>query len=144
MPRIRIELPEQFFFTTTIAVRITDLNYGGHVGNDSILSLIHEARVQFLRHHGFSELDLGGAALIMGDVAIEFKTEIFYGDPVRASVAAGEFSRVGFVLFYKLEKENGEGGMVALAFAKTGMVCYNYTFKKIVSVPEAVIAKLSV
>ncbi len=144
MPRIRIELPEQFSFTTTIAVRITDLNYGGHVGNDTILSLIHEARVQFLRHHGYSELDLGGAALIMGDAAIEFKSELFYGDLIRASVAAGEFSRVGFALFYKLEKGSEGNGVLAVAFAKTGMVCYNYTLKKLVSVPEAVIAKLAV
>jgi acyl-CoA thioester hydrolase len=144
MPRIRIELPERFPFTTTIAVRITDLNYGGHVGNDSILSLIHEARVLFLRHHGYTELDLGGASLIMGDVTIEFKSELFYGDALRASVTAGEFSKAGFALFYKLEKEKVEGGLVEVAFARTGMVCYNYTLKKVVSLPEAVIAKLSV
>jgi acyl-CoA thioester hydrolase len=143
MPRIRIDLPEHFSFTTPIAVRITDLNYGGHVGNDRILSLIHEARVQFLRHHGYSELNLEGAALIMGDVAIEFKNEIFYGDALKAYVAAGEFSRVGFALFYKLEKEDGKGDVVVAAFAKTGMVCYNYTLKKIVSVPESVISSLS-
>jgi acyl-CoA thioester hydrolase len=144
MPRIKIDLPEQFAFNTPIAVRITDLNYGGHVGNDSVLSLIHEARVQFLLHHGYSELDLGGAALIMGDVAIEFKAEIFYGDKLTASVAAGEFSRVGFTLFYKLEKAIGEGGVVSVAFARTGMVCYNYTLKKVVALPEEVSAKLSV
>jgi acyl-CoA thioester hydrolase len=142
MPRIRIELPEHFPFTAAIAVRITDLNYGGHVGNDSILSLIHEARVQFLRHYGYSELDFGGVALIMSDVAIEFKTEIFYGDALRASVAAGEFSRAGFTLFYKLEKEGG-GGVVAVAFAKTGMVCYNYNLKKVAALPAEVSVKLN-
>lgn len=141
MPRIKIELPEQFPFTTTIAVRITDLNYGGHVGNDTILSLIHEARVQFLRHHGYSELDLGGVALIMGDVAIEFRSEIFYGDKLMASVAAGAFSRAGFEIFYKLEKET-DGRMIPVAFAKTGMVCYNYTLKKVVSVPEGLSTRL--
>ncbi len=143
MPRIKIELPEQFPFTTTIAVRITDLNYGGHVGNDTILSLIHEARVQFLRHYGYSELDLAGVALIMGDVAIEFRSEIFYGDALKASVAAAAFSRAGFEIFYKLEKE-ADGRMIPVAFAKTGMVCYNYALKKVVSVPEGLNAKLGV
>ena len=142
MPRIRIELPEQFSFTTTIAVRITDLNYGGHVGNDSILSLIHEARVQFLRYHGYSELDLGGTALIMGDAAIEFKSELFYGSLVRASVTAAEFSRVGFTLYYKLEKENEGRERLPVAFAKTGMVCYDYVLRKVVALPATVLAKL--
>jgi len=34
MQRIKIDLPEFFSFTTPIKIRITDLNYGGHVGND--------------------------------------------------------------------------------------------------------------
>lgn len=141
MPRTRIELPEKFSFTTDIPIRITDLNYGGHVGNDSILSLIHEARVRFLRHHGYGELDLAGVGLIMADVAIEFRNELFYGDALRASLAASEFSRVGFDLFYKLEKESGDK-WVPVALARTGMVCYNYTLKKIAPVPKEVCNKL--
>src|ERR1700692_663956 len=100
MARIKIELPESLSFVTLIPIRITDLNYGGHVGNDTILSLIHEARMQFLTHFGYTELNVAGTALIMGDVAIEFKKEIFYGDKVLVSVAAGDFSRVGFILYY--------------------------------------------
>jgi acyl-CoA thioesterase FadM len=135
MARIKIDLPAHFTFITSIPVRITDLNYGGHVGNDTILSIIHEARVQFLRQYGYTELDLGGAGLIMNDVAIEYKNESFYGDAIRVSVAAGEFSRVGFDIFYKLEKETNDKPAI-VALAKTGMVCFNYELKKIVRVPE--------
>jgi acyl-CoA thioester hydrolase len=137
MARIKIGLPAHFSFTTEILIRITDLNYGGHVGNDTVLSIVHEARVQFLKRYGYQELNTGGAGLIMGDVAIEFKNEIFYGDIIRASVAAGEFSRVSFDLFYILEKET-DGKKVTVAIAKTGMVCYDYALKKIVPVPEEV------
>ena len=80
MARIRIELPEEFHFSINIPIRITDLNYGGHVGNDTVLSMIHEARVQFLKAHGYSELNLAGVSLIMADAGIEFKAELFYGD----------------------------------------------------------------
>ncbi len=55
MARIKLELPEHFEFTTRIPIRITDINYGGHAGNDSMLSIIHEARVQFLKHYDFEE-----------------------------------------------------------------------------------------
>jgi acyl-CoA thioester hydrolase len=145
MARIKIALPEQFDFTTTIPIRITDLNYGGHVGNDTILSIIHEARVQFLRHYGYSELDMAGVSLIMGDAAIEFKGEIFYGGTVRVSVGAAEFTRVGFDLFYKLESQAastspttidaGQEKWLPVALAKTGMVCFDYSQKKVVSAP---------
>jgi len=138
MARIKVELPEQFPFTTSIPVRITDLNYGKHVGNDTILSMIHEARVQYLKQFGYEELNLGGLGLIMSDVAIEFKSELFYGDVVTASVATGDFSKISFDLYYKLEK-----GTQLVATAKTGMVCYDYSKKKVAAIPAEVIEKLT-
>lgn len=141
MPRTKLVLPEHFSFTTDIPVRITDLNYGGHVGNDSVLSLIHEIRVQFLQSHGYTELNLNGVGLIMADVTIEFRSELFYGDVLRASVAPAEFSRVGFDLYYKLEKQAGER-WIAVSNARTGMVCYDYKAKKIAAVPKEVMNKL--
>ena len=142
MARIKIELPVEFGFTAAIPVRITDLNYGGHVGNDTILSLIHEARVQFLSHHGYTtELNLDGIGLIMTDAAIEFKSELFYGETVLASVAVSSFTKFGFEIYYKLEKPLAEKKSLVAA-AKTGMLCFDYGKKKIASVPEEVRRKL--
>src|SRR6478735_2752254 len=106
MARIKINLPDTFTFSPQIPVRITDLNYGGHVGNDTVLSLIHEARMQFLENYGYTEMDFEGASLIMSDVGIEFKTELFYGDTVTAFITAVNFSRASFDVYYKLM--NGE------------------------------------
>ena len=142
MSRIKIDLPSNFSFRVTIPVRITDINYGGHVGNDSVLSIMHEARMQFLKHHGYSELDFGGTGLIMNDVGIEFKNELFYGDSIIASVCAGDFSKVSFDLYYKFEKLTGEKP-VLVATAKTGMICYNYDKKKLSVVPEEAKIKIS-
>lgn len=138
MTRIKIDLPEQFSFSTQIPIRITDLNYGGHVGNDTVLSLIHEARVQFLKSCGYEELNLDGVSLIMNDAAIEFKVELFYGDIVTAFVVATNFSRVGFDLFYKLLRNE-----TIAAIAKTGMICYNYETRKVVTIPAKVKEKLA-
>jgi acyl-CoA thioester hydrolase len=136
MARIKIDLPEQFSFSTSIPVRITDLNYGNHVGNDAVLSIIHEARMQFLKNFGYTELEFAGVGMIMSDVAIEFKNELFYGDIVIASVMATEFSKVGFDIYYKLEKASGDKNNLIVAAAKTGMVCFDYSRKKIVPIPE--------
>ena len=117
-------------------MRITDINYGGHVGNDTILTIMHEARMQFLERLGYTEMEFAGVGMIMADAAIEFREELFYGDTVTAFVAVGEISRIGFELFYKLEKSTrNETRTVALA--KTGMICYDYQKKKIVSLPAA-------
>jgi len=139
MARIKIELPERFHFSTKIPIRITDLNYGGHVGNDTVLSLIHEARVQFLKSFGFDELNLEGVSLIMSDASIEFKAELFYGDTATAFVTANNFNRVGFDLYYKLTRDE-----TIVATAKTGMICYNYDTRKVVSIPAGVKERLSI
>ncbi|MBA3674954.1 MAG: esterase, partial [Chitinophagaceae bacterium] len=58
MPRIKINLPVKYFnIEINIPVRITDINYGDHVGNDSLVAIIHEARMQFLQHYGYTELN---------------------------------------------------------------------------------------
>ena len=145
MARIRIDLPEHFAFKTSIPIRITDLNYGGHVGNDKILSLIHEARVQFLTQLGYSEFAFAGAGLIMADAGIEFKNELFYGETVIISIACSNYSKVSFDIFYKLEKVSGNettGKNIRVANAKTTMACYDYANKKIISIPEEALLKL--
>ena len=138
MARIKLSLPESFLHTCTIPIRITDLNYGGHVGNDTVLSIIHEARLQFLQQYQYTEMNFAGVGLIMSDVAIEFKSELFYGDTVIAAIAIGDVSKVSLDFYYKLEKEI-KGKKILVALAKTGMVCYDYAAKKIAPVPTAIL-----
>lgn len=141
MPRIKLDLPPTFSFSTQIPVRITDLNYGGHLGNDAVLSLLHEARMQFFGQVGFTELSFAGTGLIMADVAIEYKTQAYYGNVLKVYVTAHDFSRVGFDVYYKLVKEDDK---TVVALAKTGMICFDYTRKKVVSVPQEAVDKLHV
>lgn len=141
MARIKIELPENFSFSCSIPVRITDLNYGDHVGNDTILSLVHEARVQYLRSLGLSELSFAGVGLIMADAGIEFRNESFYGDIIACSVVATEIGKVNFDLVYKLETTRADK-KILIAVAKTGMVCYNYDLKKVAAIPAEAASKL--
>ena len=143
MARIKIDLPNQFPFTTEIPVRITDLNYGAHVGNDTILSLIHETRMQWLLNLGYtSELSIEGIGLIMADAGIEFKSELFYGEKIFASLAVTGLTKIGFDIYYKLEKGNSAKRTV-VALAKTGMLCFDYQKRKIASVPEEFRSKLN-
>jgi len=135
MARIKLEIPEKVIASFQIPVRIADINYGNHVGNDAFVSIIHEARMQWLNQYGYTELKIEGIGLIMSDLAIEFKNESFYGDVVEVKIGAAEISRVSFELYYQLfAKRNNES--VLLANAKTGMVCYDYDIKKVAAIPE--------
>ncbi|QTV04753.1 acyl-CoA thioesterase [Faecalibacter bovis] len=133
MARIKINLPAAYTFKTTIPVRITDLNYGNHLANDKVLSIIHEARVQFLNHFGWSELELAGVGIIMADVAIEYKNQAYYNDQLDIEITIGDFTRVSFDIFYKVTcKEK------LIAKVKTGIVTFDYAQNKVVEVPEEV------
>lgn len=134
-------MPGAFLFSTIISIRITDLNHGGHVGNDSFLSLVHEAREQFLRHFGYTELNVEGIGLIMADSAVEYKRELNYGDTIKISVSASSFDRLGFDLHYLLEVKTEDGWLIA-GKIKTGMLCFDYAQKKKVSIPAKAVERL--
>lgn len=141
MARIELNLPDEFLFSTELTVRVSDLNYGNHVGNDAILTLIHEARMQFYRKLGFNnELSFEGPiGQVISDAAIVYKAEAFYGDILICKIAAGDFNKYGFDLFYQLTLKDG-GKEVARA--KTGIVCFDYDKRKVASAPAILINQL--
>lgn len=138
MARIKLSIPQSNLTTIKIPVRITDINYGNHLGNDSFISIIHEARVQWLQQHNYTELNIEGAGLIMADLAVEFKSEGYYGDVIEVAISAAEITKISFELYYALTVKRQEQ-TVLLAVAKTGMVCYNYNVKKVTALPEKLI-----
>ncbi|MEO7444625.1 MAG: thioesterase family protein [Ferruginibacter sp.] len=135
MKKIIVEYPGNTLFTASIPVRITDLNYGKHVGNDAVISLLHEARMQWLGSGGFKdELNVGGAGLIMAGLMVEYKQEIFYGDILTIDMAIGEQRPVAFNLYYEA-RVNRKDEDILVTRAVTAMVTYNYSQKKAVPVP---------
>lgn len=138
MPRIKIELPEHFIFATSIQVRISDINYGGHLGNDSVFSIIHEARYRFFNLLGYKdELSIEGFGTIQADVAIAYKGEAFHGDTIKVQIAVAEISRKSFELIYLLSTAQKE-----IARAKTGIAMFDYKEGKVVSLPEVFLSKI--
>lgn len=136
MARVKIAFPDYNpLFTTTIQVRISDINYGNHVGNDAILSIIHEARMQMLHNSGYTEMNAGGNSMIMADVMIAYKAEAFYGDALTVKVYAGEATGSAFSLLYHISAVRNDK-QTDIAHAKTGMVCFDYDKRKIAAMTE--------
>lgn len=134
MPRIKIEMPHTYLFSTTLPVRIGDINYGGHLGNDAVLGLIHEARLRFLNHYHYSEQDVEGFGLIMTDSAVIYKAEAFHGDLIQIEVTVGDYNKYGCDFYFLLSNKETA---IEVAHAKTGIVFFDYEKRKVVSMPAA-------
>jgi acyl-CoA thioester hydrolase len=138
MPRITIDLPDVFNFSIELSVRASDLNYGGHVGNDSILTLMQEARIVYYRSLGFKdEMSFdGNIGHIIADAVVVYKSEAFLGDVLTIKIATKDFTKYGFDMFYVIQnKVNGK----EVATGKTGIVCFDYGKRKVTSIPEVLL-----
>lgn len=134
--RVKIEFPEQSpRLIIELPVRIGDINYGGHLGNDAVLSLIQEARMQLLAQGGFTELEAGGHGLIMADVAVAYRGESFYGDVLTVEIFVVDMETRSFGFLYRVSTLRA-GKRVPVADARTGMVCFDYKQRKITAISD--------
>lgn len=133
MARVKVDLPDTFQFKTEIPIRIDDINYGGHLGNDAVLSILQEARVQMLKALGWSEVDADGAGMIMSDATVMYKSEAFHGDVLTIEIAVADMSGVGCDVFYRVTNKMSGKEVVR---AKTGLVFFDYAKRKVVPVPQ--------
>ena len=133
MNRVDILLPPRIAFSIDFPLRVADLNYGGHLGNDRVLTLAQEVRVAWLATHGLGELDVGGVGLIMTDAAVHFGGEGRYGMVVRGDLAVGEVRTRAFELVHRF---TDVGSGLELARAVTRLCCFDYEARRLVSLPE--------
>ena len=132
MQRIKIDIPKKIIFSTELTVRVYDVNFAGHLSNDSILSMVHEARILFLKNWGYSEVDTCDAGIIMFDAAIQYKSQGYHGDVLLFEVTVDNFIKNGCDFFFKISnKSNGK----EIARAKTGIAFFDYNLNKLVSIP---------
>jgi acyl-CoA thioesterase FadM len=139
--RIKINFTQPFTFSTTVKVLINHINFGGHVGNDSFLSIIHEARIAYLKQWNYTELSCGGVALIMVDSALQYKAESYHNDKLNIEIYAALTSPKSFDLFYKITT-NRIDKSIDIAYAKTGMLAFDYVNKKVAYLPAEFIQKI--
>ena len=148
MKRPRIEIPERFPHETRLRVRISDVNYGGHLGNDALLSLLQEARLAFLATFGCSETDASGKAdargaqagapagpgLILTDAVLLYRAQAYHGDEIRIRTAPAELARTGFRLVHQVvHADTGR----EIARAAIGLAFFDYAAGRPARMPGA-------
>lgn len=134
MARISLKIPSSdIIYKTEIPLTINFINYGGHMGNDAILTLCQEARIRYLKTLDFSELNFHGRSLIQADAAIVFKGEGFHGDRLSIELIIDDINSYGFDFFYLIKNATTDK---EIARAKTGMVFFDYEKRKISKCPD--------
>lgn len=138
MSKWNLHFHEPVHFTCALTIRVTDLNYGNHLGNDRIVGLMHESRMQFLQSFGYTEMDLAGVGLILRDLGVVLKKEMFYGDRLQFELSVHNWTATGFTIDYRVSRLDA-GEKVITALAHTTMVCFDYAERKPVRIPESVL-----
>jgi len=139
MPRIRLKPEPVYEFKYHVILKPRDINYAYHMGNDTLVTLAGEARAGLFKELGFSEGDLGDGqtALIMGDLAVNYKAEGFLYDDLLIESHLGEITRNSMRVFHRITKK---GTLVALA--ETGVLAFDYRKRRIGEIPQVFIERL--
>ena len=134
MPRIKIELPDSLPFATEIAIYQSHINYGGHLDNAQLLTIVSEARSRFFQSFGYHEGNVEGVGIILADAALQYKSEAFQGEIMVVRMGANDFSKNGCDLVWQMNEKTSER---EVARGKAGIVFMDYAARKIAAVPEA-------
>ncbi len=122
-------------FRARFPVRVGDINYGGHLGNDKFLLLFHDARLAFLASLGASEKDIGGGTgLIMSEAHLRFQAEAFLGEELEVSVRPREVQASRFTLEYGVTRV-ADGAPVASG--STVLAGFDYAKRRVARLPRA-------
>lgn len=134
MARLHLQFPDdQFYFSTQMAVRVTDINYGNHLGNDSMVSMISEARARFLLEYGVPETGRDGVGILVTDLATVYRAEARAHDVLLFEVGLMDFNKYGGDFTFRITRPK-DAALVAMA--KQGFVFFNYAIGKVMPMPE--------
>lgn len=121
-------------------IRISDINYGGHMGNDRALALFQDARILFLEAIGCSEKKIAeNTGIILTKAEVEYKREVFLHDELMASISPGEIRSRSFGLNYSFIR-TCDGAEVFRG--STVLMAFNYYTQKSSKLPEDFVEKI--
>lgn len=133
----KIIIPTPSCFSSKRTVNTTDINYGGHAGNERFLLFAQETRIEFLKTLGFTETSFGPFGLILAEAHLEYTNELFEGEELEIDLSITSPTRVAFECYY-LIKTNRAGKEIKAATIRTNMVCFDYKERKVKSIPDEI------
>nr|WP_217346287.1 thioesterase family protein [Noviherbaspirillum sp. L7-7A]MBV0880689.1 thioesterase family protein [Noviherbaspirillum sp. L7-7A] len=135
MARLTLDFPEdQYYYATQLTVRVTDINGANHLGNDSMISMISEARARFLFDFGLEGTLDQDVGTIVTDLATTYRNEAHARDQLLFEVGVMDFNTYGGDITFRITRPRDQA---LVAMAKSGFVFFNYKTRKVVPMPDA-------
>jgi len=124
-----------FIFSTVLSIRVYDLNYGAHLGNDSFVSLVHEARAQFFHKYGWTEanIDNTNIGVIMKNLVVIYKSQGRFSDKIKIDISVKNLKSRQFEMLYLLTKVKSNE---ELGRCMTKFLFFDYRENKIAKMPK--------
>jgi len=133
MARISINLPERFTFATELAIYVGHVNYGNHLDNAMLISLVSEAQMRYFAALGYPEGRVGGLVTLIADAAVQYRSLAFRGEVVTVRMTASDFNPRGCDLVWQMvERESGR----EVARGKTGIIFFDLEAGKPGTLPD--------
>ncbi|MBE8168150.1 MAG: acyl-CoA thioesterase [Shewanella sp.] len=117
------------YFTVNLSVRVADLNYGNHLGYNGLVSMLHQARLEYFKHFGIDELNINGATAYIKQLKIDYQGEAFLHDVLHFNFRVFEQTRASCT-FEALVTKNDDNAPVAQSFET--MLLLAHETKKVV------------
>ena len=129
---------DKTIYSTELTILVSHLNYGNHMGYDSVLTLVQDARMRWLQEHDMTEADLGSAVgYLVVEAHVYYKAEAFFNDPIQINLYPENVKNRTFELFYEILNLNTNK---VVALANTKQIFYDYTNAKVAKKPDNFIA----
>lgn len=141
MERVRLEFPDaDLRHQHPLTVRITDMNYGSHLGHDAVVSLLHEARSQAFQALGLSEADMGGYPSVAADLAVQYQAEARFPDALVVDTAIPAQTGKVVTVYHRIRRE---ADAKVVATARINLMLIDLQTGRPVTVPDEVRERLS-
>ncbi|MCC5883359.1 MAG: thioesterase family protein [Halomonas sp.] len=141
MERIKLDFPDSaIVHRQSLSVRITDMNYGRHLGHDTLVSLLHEARIQAFGALGLVEWDMGGFPSVVADLAVQYQSEARWPDALVVETAIPAPTGKAMAVYHRVC--HAEGGR-PVATARLNVVLVDPAQGRSVNIPDSVLRAIS-
>lgn len=136
MERVTLAFPaDDVVHRHPLTVRITDMNYGRHLGHDALVSLLHEARSHALAALALKEWDMGGFVSVVADLAVQYQSEARFPDALSVETAIPDASGKALTVYHRVLKA---GTQTPVATARLNLLLLDPETGRPVTIPSAV------
>lgn len=118
-------------FTAPVLVRWSDIDMYQHVNHATMVTILEEARVQFLREA--FEVDIITIGLLIADVRVTYKAQLKLIDsPLQVTMWTKRLRAVDFTLGYEVRSVNADPGSKPAVIAESQLAAVHIEEQRLV------------